>query len=488
MKTNLALRTGVFVMAAVLAGCGGGGSSDPAAQQTGGGSTAPPGNQPVSGTPAPAPGTVPAPAPVGGEPAWSAPTAAASEAASASTVAIDGTGKGFVGWVGAGGAVKVARQAQPGGAWEAGQTLGAGDPGAPAGVSPQVVADAQGNALAAWVQVDNGVKVVMANQYSAAQGSWGQPQQISKDTAAVPIDLQLTQDGAGNGVALWSWNSSSGGIPSAATDVARFDATTRSWPQSPTALMRRSGSNAPGRVAANPEGDTVATWTINTESETAVMTSRRDRTTGTWAQAASSPYPGAFPREALGRIAVLGDGSAVKAWLRRAGGQADPYKPVLTLAALDGAGKIAGQTQEVASFTDQDQPEFVEVQALGSTGTMVVWGRADTGVSWQFRTAPATAGTGGTALVPGPLVLDDPSAESHGPAMAQTADGKLLLTVCRADGPAVRSFDPATQAWTPVTVTTDTSAATSCDVASSSGGVAVSWQPAGKAPVVTIRR
>lgn len=97
MKTNLALRTGVFVTAAVLAGCGGGGSSDPAAQQTGGGSTAPPANQPVGGTPAPAPGTVPAPAPVGGEPAWSAPTAAASEAASASTVAIDGTGKGFVG-------------------------------------------------------------------------------------------------------------------------------------------------------------------------------------------------------------------------------------------------------------------------------------------------------------------------------------------------------------------------------------------------------
>lgn len=493
MKSHLALRTGVFVAAIVLAGCGGGGS-DSSSTQTGGGSTPPPASQPDAGTtPAPAPpadgSPAPAPAPAPGTATWSTPAAAAgSEAATKSTVAIDGTGKGFVTWSAAGGAVKAARQAQAGGTWENAVSLGA--TGAPADATPQIMADQAGNAIAVWVQQQGGVNVVMANHFAADQGTWSTPQQISKDTTSASIEVEAVQDGAGNGVALWSWNASNGATTEAATDVARFDATTKTWPATPTQLMRRSGSNAPGRIAANAAGDVVATWVVDTESQTAVYTSRLDRTTSTWGTGTEAPYPGAFPKETLGRVAVLGDGTTLKAWVRRAGGQATPYAPVLTVAQLGADGKIVGQAQQVATLTDTTVPEFVEVHALGDTGSVIVWGTRASGVSWQYRPAPATAGKGGDRLVEPTLVLNGTEQAPRGPEMATTADGKVLLAICRSGGgPEVRSFDPTSQAWTTVVVTSDTESATSCDVAtSSSGAAAVSWQPAGKGPVVSTYR
>lgn len=475
--------------AAVLAGCGGGGS-DSSSTQTGSGTTSPPASQPDAGatpapTPAPAPSSGGTPAPAG---AWSPPAAASgADVATKSAVAIDGTGKAFVTWS-TGGAVKATRQAQAGGTWESAVSLGA--TGAPADATPQIIADQSGNAVAVWVQQQGGVNVVMANHYSAAQGTWATPQQISKDTSSAAIEVELAQDGAGNGIALWSWNASNGATTEAATDVSRFDAATKTWPAAPTPLMRRSGSNAPGRIAANAGGDAVASWVVNTESQTAVYTSRLARTTATWGTGTEAPYPGAFPKETLGRVAVLGDGSTLKAWVRRAGGGATPAAPVLTVAQLGADGQIVGQAQAVTALTDATVPEFVEVHALGSTGSVIVWGARATGVSWQYRPAVATAGKGGDRLVEPTLVLNGTDDAPRGPEMAATADGKLLLTVCRSgSGPEVRSFDPASQAWTTLAVTSAAGSATSCDVAtSSSGAAAVSWQPEGQGPMVSTFR
>jgi hypothetical protein len=69
---------------------------------------------------------------------------------------------------------------------------------------PEVKFDANGNAIAAWVETDIPAQFqrAFANRYVGTTGSWGTPQPLSDD--AVSGRVQLAVDHSGNAFAIWS--------------------------------------------------------------------------------------------------------------------------------------------------------------------------------------------------------------------------------------------------------------------------------------------
>ncbi|MEK7702833.1 MAG: M12 family metallo-peptidase [Nitrospirota bacterium] len=68
-------------------------------------------------------------------------------------------------------------------------------------LSPQVVVDAAGNAIALWQQIDEGQNSIWANQFSA--GTWGVAALIEKDNVGNAAFPQVSVNAAGNAVSVW---------------------------------------------------------------------------------------------------------------------------------------------------------------------------------------------------------------------------------------------------------------------------------------------
>src|SRR6185503_8927688 len=90
--------------------------------------------------------------------------------------------------------------------------------------SPRVDVDADGNAIAAWVQLVNGVAVVRASRYPAG-GTWSTPLTISAGNESVDDGVAIGLDDDGDAVAVWT--GAAGGVPT--VRAARYAAMTNAW-------------------------------------------------------------------------------------------------------------------------------------------------------------------------------------------------------------------------------------------------------------------
>jgi hypothetical protein len=142
----------------------------------------------------------------------------------ATDVALNAAGRGAAVWVRATGTRDQIVQAAvfDGAAWSAATSL---MPAAVATVrSPRVDVDANGNVVAVWVQLLNGVTVVRAARWDMS-GGWSAPVTVSAPTESVEDSVALGGDDAGNAVAVWT--SAAGGVR--ALRAAQLTAISNSW-------------------------------------------------------------------------------------------------------------------------------------------------------------------------------------------------------------------------------------------------------------------
>jgi hypothetical protein len=121
--------------------------------------------------------------------------------------------------------------------------------------SPQVAADAEGNAIAVWQQQTDGSRVdIWSNRYVPSAG-WGDAERIETADAGDSEKPQVAMDGDGNAIAVWVQL----GGDRAGVWSSRYVASGGWRDPTPIGPAGLGSARAP-QVSTNPNGDAVAIW------------------------------------------------------------------------------------------------------------------------------------------------------------------------------------------------------------------------------------
>jgi hypothetical protein len=179
----------------------------------------------------------------------------------ASPIATDGKGNVMVVWRQYDGTnyPVFARRYLPGFGWEA-TTHKITDGGVDTSGTeqPSFALDANGNALAVWVQLVGATRDVMASRYSA-DGSWETPVTLDDSATEANHVTAVVIDRHGSALAVWSQG----------TAIFANRYTASAWSNTPTSLGGVS-TMAPA-IALSPKGDVIAVWKQNDGSYDNVM-------------------------------------------------------------------------------------------------------------------------------------------------------------------------------------------------------------------------
>jgi hypothetical protein len=118
-------------------------------------------------------------------------------------VAVDAAGNAMAVWKQSDGAVTSiwARRYIVEIEWEDAQLLELDDAGS--AENPRIASDAQGNAIAVWVQSDGTRANAWSHRYVAGTG-WGSAELLETDDTAAAADARIGIDAAGNAIAVWT--------------------------------------------------------------------------------------------------------------------------------------------------------------------------------------------------------------------------------------------------------------------------------------------
>ena len=210
--------------------------------------------------------------------AWSAPqrvTDASVQTASSPRVVMDASGNGLAMWSQTGGTqppgIYSARYSAGTHSWSPAELRAPGD-------GPRLAMNATGDAVAVWSvyfsPTPGPLPGVYASRFAAAGASWSAPERIgpSVQTGVPGIDVALDADG--DAFAVWHYTT---------VEVRRYSAATGVWDPARSLSAVLPGPPPGGllpvpRVAVNPAGDAVVSWT----SSTGVAATRYQRDSDTW--------------------------------------------------------------------------------------------------------------------------------------------------------------------------------------------------------------
>lgn len=327
--------------------------------------------------------------------------------------------------------VLASRHAAATGAWSAPVILDTATnaEGAPFGARlPMVAADAGGNALAVWLQLQPVGAHVWASRYDAASGAWSNPAAIEGDASEVS-DLRLAMGADGDATCVW--RDFDNGVWGAA-----FDAAAGTW-GSPTLLA--SGGIHP-RAVVDSAGNATAVWAAGAPYD--VWSARHSRLTGTWSTAVR------LDTEDLGDaffpvVAQDGLGNVTAAWMQYDGTRYDLWSS--TFDATGGTWGTARKIEEV----DQSISTF-HLAMNGAGEAVVAWAENDPLIGrtrvWGARHDTAT----GTWGAPTRLETNDDGGNNwHDPQVAIDEQGNALVAWSwYLNGIASNRLDAASGEWT----------------------------------------
>lgn len=175
--------------------------------------------------------------------------------------------------------------------------------------NPAVVADAAGNATAAWTQVHNGRIGIHSSIYKAATASWSEPFALDDPDAGNSGRPVLAVDGGGNVIAMWS---QANGPATSTIYARRYDAAQGRWGASEQ--VRTAERAELPVLVVDGAGSATAAW-VELASDSglqSVLSSRFHQ--GSWS--APVPLSGADTFGVLFEPALAADGSGqvVAAW------------------------------------------------------------------------------------------------------------------------------------------------------------------------------
>jgi Fibronectin type III domain len=175
--------------------------------------------------------------------------------------------------------------------------------------SPRLGVDADGNAVAAWVQALGGITVVRAARYQVG-GAWSAPATISGANEDVAGDVAFGVDDTGNAVAVWA--AATGGLFS--LRAAQFDEGTGLW-STATTVAPAGRSPSLVKLVVNRAGTAAfVAYRAFDGAHDIVRAARLEPASGAWAAPVDVSSSGQHVSEL--DVAADEEGGAVAVWNR----------------------------------------------------------------------------------------------------------------------------------------------------------------------------
>lgn len=311
--------------------------------------------------------------------------------------------------------------------------------------APQVALDANGNALAVWVQFDGTRNNIWANRFSAASGTWGAAQLIETESGNADAP-QITLDADGNAIAVWD---QSDGTRSNIW-ANHFSAAGNTWGTAQLIEAESGNARAP-QVALDANGNAIAVWAQSDGTRNNIWANRFSAASGTWETAQvieTEPGNAGAPQ-----VALDASGNAIAVWEQFDAGRSDIWAN-----RFNAANGTWGTAQLIE--TGNTGPAMFPQIALDASGNAIAVWEQFTGTSadiWANRFSAAT-GTWGTAQ----LIETEPGNASE-PQIAFDASGNAIAVWTQFDTTATAMssiwalrFSAASGTWgTPLLLGTD---------------------------------
>jgi hypothetical protein len=196
---------------------------------------------------------------------WGTPEQLETLAAADSQIAMDANGNALAVWVQGDGTTSYiwSRRYTPGSGWDTAMQVSAG-----AATSPQTAFDTHGNALVAWKQSDGTYTHIWSSRYTA-QGGWGTPAQVDPVMAANSTDPQIASDTGGNALAVWQQGDGT------RTNIwsNRYTAD-RGWGTAEMIETDNAGDETLPQIAVDAHGNALAVWQQSNGARTDIWSNR----------------------------------------------------------------------------------------------------------------------------------------------------------------------------------------------------------------------
>jgi hypothetical protein len=339
-------------------------------------------------------------------------------------VAIDAVGDAVAVWRQPAPAPAVWASLRPASSGVWGQAVALSTPGAAAFSDVQVAMDGRGDAVAVWVRTDptpQGLRTVVQGAFSRVETGWGAAVDLSQpggvETPAVAI-------GAASGIAVAVWTRA--GRSNDSVEGVRGWAPGNAW-QVPLDLSAPGADAGSPAVAVAPQGDAVATWSLDVGPSSTVEARTLPLAAGGWLPAADLPRPGtALATDP--RLAADGRGGFTAVWW----GFSTPGARYGV-----GAARLAAATaawSPPADVSPAGRDAFSPQVALDARGDAVAIWRTPTpgtaGTDWHV--AAATRATSAATWQPGVGLIDELNGD--GEALGVDAGGGAVVLAARQDG------------------------------------------------------
>jgi hypothetical protein len=292
---------------------------------------------------------------------------------------------------------------------------------------PQIGVDAEGNAIAVWIQLDDvgSLNLVWANRYTPG-GGWGQAEPIeTRDSAILGLGIDVAVDANGNAVAVWTRSEMR---PNHELWSNRYTARSGSWGAAEPVGIGVEGlgdAQAP-RVAIDGDGNAHAVWQlVETMTQTQDVWTNRSTPNEGWGDAqrleddlnpAGAPAIAADASGTAHAVWWQSDGTLQNIWASR-------YTP--------GGGWEAPRLieQPIEDPQDEGSADRPQIAVDPNGNVFVVWQQQDTGRFniWSNRYAPETGWATAelieqeTFFGTAPQIAVDPNRHAHA-VWAQAAD------------------------------------------------------------------
>jgi hypothetical protein len=229
---------------------------------------------------------------------------------------------------------------------------------------PQLTVDGSGNVIVVWSQDDGAYYSIRATRYDISSDAWGGEALLEVDPGDA-LFPQVATDETGNAIAAWHQHD---GIRN---DIraSRYDVFTGTWGIA-VPLEGADGDATHAQLAINDVGDAVAVWQQLDGAGDSVHASRYDETIDGW-EAAVQIDSGAPLHSHRPQVAVSGTGNATVVWFRWDGALSHIYGNFYDAYAGTWAGAALLETEDAGHAAN---PRVV-IDSAGNS--IVIWSQDD---------------------------------------------------------------------------------------------------------------
>ncbi|MGQ7273871.1 Ig-like domain-containing protein [Marinobacter sp. V034] len=172
--------------------------------------------------------------------------------------------------------------------------------------NPQIVIDANGNAIAVWQQYDGTRSNIVANRYEAGSG-WGTAELIETDNAGNAARPQIAADANGNAIAVWQQHDGT-----RENMVANRYTAGSGWGTAELIETDNAGDASRPQIATDANGNAIAVWQQHDGTRENIVANRYTAGSG-WGTAELIETDNAG-NASTPQIAIDASGNAIAVW------------------------------------------------------------------------------------------------------------------------------------------------------------------------------